>query len=231
MRAMILAAGRGERMGELSKLNPKPLLRIGDRYLIEYSIASLVNAGITEIVINVSYLAEQIKSALGDGGRYGVQIIYSEEKERLETGGGILKALPLLGSEPFVVMSGDIITDYPIKQLPSKPNGLAHLVLVNNPDFHPDGDFGLQNGVIVRDSKPTFTFGNIALYHPDLFVDCKPGHFSVNQLLFAAMKHQLVTGELYGGTWHNVGTEAQLHALNKDMHVSDVVPVLDPVVL
>src|SRR5262245_47836758 len=138
-KAMILAAGRGERMGELTSLQPKPLLRVAGHYLIEYAIANIKRAGISDIVINVSYRADQIKSALGDGKRYGVNIVYSEEKERLETGGGIFQALPLLGNEPFLVYSCDIITNYPLNLLPHQPNGLAHLIMVTNPVYHPHG--------------------------------------------------------------------------------------------
>ena len=153
MRAMILAAGRGKRMGALTQHTPKPLLKMGDNYLIEYSIANLVRAGIKNIVINISYQGEQIKTALGDGKRYGAAISYSEEAERLETGGGIFNALPLLGNEPFLVVSSDIITDYALTTLPKQPDGLAHLVLVSNPVYHPDGDFGLANGRV--DKKQT----------------------------------------------------------------------------
>src|SRR5262249_49696290 len=130
MRAMILAAGRGERMGDLTLTQPKPLIRVADKYLIEYPIATLAKANICEIVINVSYYRDQIMKALGDGRKYGVHITYSEETDRLETGGGIRKALPLLGHEPFLVMSSDIITNFPLAQLPMQPKGLGHLVLV-----------------------------------------------------------------------------------------------------
>lgn len=209
-RAMILAAGRGERMGELTVHTPKPLLRAAGRYLIEYAILNLKQAGIQEIVINVSYHAEQIKSALGDGSQYGVNIFYSEEAERLETGGGIFQALSLLGDEPFLVVSGDVITDYPLQQLSSNPQGLAHLVMVPNPDYHPQGDYGLQDGHLVLQAKAKLTFGNIGVYQPALFANCKPGHFRLASLLNPAIEAGLVTGELYQGAWHNVGTPADL---------------------
>ncbi len=125
MRAMILAAGRGERMGELTMQTPKPLLRVGEYYLIEYVIVNIKRADIQEIVINISYQGEQIKAFLGDGSRYGVKIFYSEEKERLETGGGIFQALPLLGDKPFIVVSGDVITDFPLSRLPQEPDGIG----------------------------------------------------------------------------------------------------------
>jgi len=209
-RAMILAAGRGERMGELTAQTPKPLLRAGGRYLIDYAIQNLKQAGIKEIVINISYRAEQIKSALGDGSHYGVNIFYSEEAERLETGGGIFQALPLLGDEPFLVVSGDIITDFPLQQLPQHLDGLAHLVMVPNPAWHPHGDFGLHEGRLVLPADAKFTFGNIGVYHPALFANCQPGHFRLASLLNPAIEAGQVTGELYQGKWHNVGTPADL---------------------
>lgn len=210
MRAMILAAGRGERMGALTATSPKPLLRVAGNYLIEYAILSLKRAGIHDIVINVSYQAALIKKALGNGKRYGVNIFYSEEKERLETGGGILQALPLLGPDPFVVVSCDIVCDYPSASLPQYPVGLAHLVLVENPEFHPRGDFGLRDGKVDMLAKPSMTFANIGVYRPELFADCEPGHFPLNRLLFAAIEKGQVTGECYQGEWFNVGTPEQL---------------------
>jgi MurNAc alpha-1-phosphate uridylyltransferase len=213
MRAMILAAGRGERMGELTSATPKPLLRILDTYLIEYTLANLVRAGIRDIVINISYQAEQIKTILGDGKRYGVNILYSEEEKRLETGGGIFQALPLLGNDPFLVVSSDIITDYDLTKLPRQPTGLAHLVLVDNPSFHPHGDFGLEDECITMQAKPKLTFGNIGLYRPELFAACQPGHFPLKQLLFPAIAAAKVTGEYYRGIWYNIGTPQELETV------------------
>jgi MurNAc alpha-1-phosphate uridylyltransferase len=213
MRGMILAAGRGERMGHLTDTVPKPLLRAGNRYLIEYSIEALVKAGIHEIVINISHCREQIKMALGDGKRYGATIDYSEEEERLETGGGIFQALPLLGHAPFIVLSSDIISDYALENLPKEPEGLAHLVLVDNPVFHPQGDFCLDGQRIYCGGSPTFTFANIGVYRPELFADCEPGYFRLSTVLFPAIASQQVTGEYFAGQWHNVGTAEQLHAV------------------
>ena len=210
MRAMILAAGRGERMGEITHRVPKPLLRIAGNYLIEYALFSLKRAGIHEIVINISYLGDQIKAALGDGSRYGVTIAYSEEKERLETGGGIFQALPLLGEDPFIVMSSDIVTDYPLQQFPRHLNGLAHLVMVDNPSYHARGDFGLCQGVIDINAQPTLTFASVGIYHPALFAGCEPGHFRLTKVLHPAIAKGLVTGEHYQGTWYNVGTLEEL---------------------
>lgn len=210
MRAMILAAGRGERMGNLTTDTPKPLLRAGGFYLIEYVIDHLKKAGIKDIVINVAYRGEQIQQALGNGNRYGVQIEYSVEAERLETGGGIFKALPLLGSDPFLVVSSDVITDFPIASLPRQPLKLAHLVLVPNPSFHPQGDFGLRDHYVDMRAKPAHTFANIGVYRPEFFANCVPGFFPLNQILFPAIEAGEVTGECYRGTWFNIGTTKNL---------------------
>lgn len=215
MRAMILAAGRGERMGELTKNTPKPLLRIANQYLIENVIYGLKAAGISDIVINISYLAEQIKQALGEGRRYGVHIAYSEEEQRLETGGGIVKALPLLGSSPFIVVSADIMTDYRFDQLPADPSALAHLVLTDNPSFHPKGDFGLQQDHVSLTAQPRLTFANIAVYRPELFQTQQALYFPLSQLLFPAIEKSLVTGEYFQGKWHNIGTPEELSLVNQ----------------
>lgn len=214
MRAMILAAGRGERMGELTKHTPKPLLRVANKYLIEYAIDSLVRADIRDIVINVSYHAEQIKQALGDGKRYGVNITYLTETERLETGGGIFNALPYLGTDPFVLLSSDVITDYPLRQLPYNPKGLAHLVMVTNPSYHPKGDFGITNNYLDLNAKPSFTFGNVSILRPELFADCEPGHFRLTKLLIPAIENKQMTGEHYQGFWYNIGTPEDLAEIN-----------------
>lgn len=214
MRAMILAAGRGQRMGHLTSATPKPLLRVHDRYLIEYSIQALVNVGIKDIVINVAYLREQIKSALGDGARYGVRLHYSEEHEALETGGGIFQALPLLGQDPFIVLSCDVITEYPLQKLMQHPQKLAHLVLVDNPDFNPGGDFCLKDNVVLNEGEKRLTFSNVGIYHPDLFAHCQPGKFRLGDVLKKAAAEQQVTGEYYQGVWHNLGTPQQVADLN-----------------
>lgn len=210
MRAMMLAAGLGTRMRELTQRTPKPLLRVGDHYLIEYALQQLQRAGIHEVVINLHYHAEQIKNAIGDGKRYGLHIAYSEETERLETGGGIVKALPWLGREPFLVLSSDVVTDYPLAQLPKTLTGLAHLVMVPNPSFHPRGDFGLTQGKVELQAATTYTFGNIGVYHPDLFIGCEATHFPLSRVLLPAIERQAVSGELYQGRWLNIGTPEQL---------------------
>lgn len=211
MRAMILAAGRGARMGSMTENLPKPLLKIGEHYLIEYALFSLADHGVKDIVINVSYYAEQVKKALGDGARYDVRIHYSFEEEALETGGGIFQALPLFGDAPFIVLSSDVITDYPLKKLPAQPEGLAHLVLVDNPSYHPTGDFCLTDNIIHRGNADTFTFGNVGIYRPELFAHCQPGKFRLGTLLNEAISQQKVTGEHYQGLWHNLGTPEDLN--------------------
>jgi len=222
MRAMILAAGRGLRMGDLTKEVPKPLLKVANRYLIEYSIEALSRAGIVEIVINVSYYASLIMDILGDGSRYGVTICYSEEKEALETGGGIVKALPLLGKDPFIVVSSDIISDYPLQQLPRLTHQLAHLVLVDNPSFHPEGDFCLKDGLVQQEGGKKLTFGNIAIYHPALFLGYVPEKFPLNIIFGAAIKKNQMTGEYYSGRWYNVGTSHDLALCEKAL-IKDIV--------
>lgn len=223
MRGMILAAGRGTRMQSLTINTPKPLLRLHGRYLIEYSINALHAAGIHEIVINVSYHAEQIKQAIGQGERYGVTIHYSDEAEPLETGGGILQALPQLGSEPFVVLSSDVISDYSLQTLPKKLNKLAHLVLVDNPIYHPTGDFGLQDQQVVCDGADKLTFANIGIYHPALFNDYQPGKFRLGDVLKKAAKDQQVTGEYFQGLWHNLGQADDLASAAQDTRLAVLV--------
>ena len=215
MRGMILAAGRGKRMGELTKDVPKPLIRVGGRYLIEYSLIALAKSGITEIVINVCYLGAKIKEAIGDGSRYGVTIQYSEEPKALETGGGVYKALPLLGPDPFIVLSSDVIIDYPLTQLLKEPEGLAHLVLVDNPLYNALGDFCLREGKIYCAAKSTLTFSNVGVYRPELFKGCQHGIFRLGTLLRDAVKEDKVTGEYYQGIWYNLGTQEELNKVTE----------------
>jgi MurNAc alpha-1-phosphate uridylyltransferase len=216
MKAMILAAGRGERMRPLTDHIPKPLLRAAGRSLIDYHILGLVRAGLCELVINHAHLGAQIEQALGDGARLGARIRYSAEGEALETGGGIFRALPLLGPEPFVVVNGDIWTDFPYGCLPVAPSGLAHLVLVDNPPHHPEGDFVLgEDGQVSDTGTPRLTFSGIGVYRPELFEGCRPGRFPLAPLLRAAMARGLVSGEHYRGGWVDVGTPQRLAELDQ----------------
>jgi MurNAc alpha-1-phosphate uridylyltransferase len=212
MKAMILAAGKGERMRPLTLTTPKPLVRVGGVPLIEYHLRALAAAGFTDIVINHAWLGQQIEDYLGDGSRYGVSIRYSAEGEPLETGGGIFRALPLLGDEAFVVVNGDIWTDYDFSVLHQPINGLAHLVLASNPSHHPAGDFCLVE-TLVRDGQPeaaTLTYSGIAVLHPQLFDGCTAGAFKLAPLLRKAMADGQVTGEQLKGHWVDVGTHERL---------------------
>ncbi|OGT40915.1 MAG: hypothetical protein A3F12_06055 [Gammaproteobacteria bacterium RIFCSPHIGHO2_12_FULL_38_14] len=217
MRAMILAAGRGERMGALTEALPKPLLRVGKYYLIEYALFRLSEAGINEVMINLAYRGEQIKEALGHGSRYGLQIFYTEERERLETGGGILNVLPFFKGQPFLVLSCDVITDFPLSSLPRQPSKLAHIVLVKNPAYHIQGDFALSGDMVTRHAAPKLTFSNIGIYHPELFADYKPGYFRLGHVLNAAADQGQVTGEYYQGVWYNVGTPQDLEEVTSPL--------------
>ena len=212
MKAMILAAGKGERLRPLTLHTPKPLICAGGVPLIEYHLRALAAAGFTEIVINHAWLGQQIEDHLGDGSRFGVSIRYSPEGEPLETGGGIFKALPLLGTEPFAVVNGDIWTDYDFGALRQPLTGLAHLVLVDNPAHHPTGDFCL-NGKQVEDGvsgSDTLTYSGIAVLHPELFGECTAGAFKLAPLLRKAMVAGQVTGERLLGHWVDVGTHERL---------------------
>jgi N-acetyl-alpha-D-muramate 1-phosphate uridylyltransferase len=217
MKALILSAGRGERMRPLTDDTPKPLLRAGNRALIEYHLDGLAQAGIRDIVINLSYLGAQIRTELGDGRIYGVRIVYSDEGPRaLETGGGIFNALPLLGTDPFLVVNGDIWTDYPYNELPTQPAGLAHLVMVSNPTHHPHGDFVLEHGKLYDKPEDTrLTFSGIGVYQPALFAACNAGSFPLAPLLRRAMANEQISGEHYRGEWLDIGTPARLAELDR----------------
>ncbi|MBI4696887.1 MAG: nucleotidyltransferase family protein [Gammaproteobacteria bacterium] len=211
MRAMLLAAGRGERMGALTATTPKPLLDLAGRPLIEHHLERLRSAGITEVVINVSYLGDQIEARLGDGGRFDLAIRYSREPgAALETGGGIRRALSLLGDAPFLVVNSDVCTDFDFRTLPARPAGLAHLVLVPNPDHHPRGDFALHGDRVSTDETSRHTFSGIAIYRPVLFDGIAEERFPLAPLLRAACARGQVTGQLYRGRWIDVGTPERL---------------------
>ena len=212
MKAMILAAGKGERMRPLTLTTPKPLVRAGGVPLIEYHLRALAAAGFTDIVINHAWLGQQIEDYLGDGSRFGVSIQYSPEGEPLETGGGVFRALPLLGDEAFVVVNGDIWTDYDFSVLHQPINGLAHLVLADNPNHHPAGDFTLVGGQVHdgQPDTPTLTYSGIAVLHPQLFDGCTAGAFKLAPLLRRAMADGQVSGERLNGRWVDVGTHERL---------------------
>jgi N-acetyl-alpha-D-muramate 1-phosphate uridylyltransferase len=225
MKAMILAAGRGERMRPLSDMTPKPMLSVAGKPLIRWQIDRLVAAGFTEIVINHAWLGDHIEHAFKSGEGFGCQLQYSREEEALETAGGIVQALPLLGDEPFVVVSGDIYTEFnyltlkPIVDEIAQGQADAHLVLVPNPPFHVQGDMGLQDHLITPDATPHYTYGNIAVFHPKLFVSLPRGEKKkLFPWLYEFARQGRVRGELFDGVWDNIGTPEQLDAL--DMRLS-----------
>jgi MurNAc alpha-1-phosphate uridylyltransferase len=208
---MILAAGRGERMRPLTDTTPKPLLKLGSRTLIERHLLALAAAGIQDIVINLSWLGERIRDALGDGSQWDVSIRYSEEGPvPLETGGGIFHALPLLGPEPFIVVNGDIVTEFSFATLRLPAEATAHLVLVDNPAHHARGDFSLERGRVALPGERTFTFAGIALYRPAFFSGCSAGRFPLLPLFKRAIAAGALSGEHYDGQWSDVGTPQRL---------------------
>jgi MurNAc alpha-1-phosphate uridylyltransferase len=218
MKAMILAAGRGERMRPLSDAVPKVLLEVRGKSLIAWSIEALARSGVREIVINHAHLGHMIEAALGDGRRFAVAIRYSREAEALETAGGIAQALPLLGDEPFVAVNGDLFCDFDFSGLVGTglEQNLAHLVLVANPPHHPQGDFALNGTQVAEAGQSKLTFSGIGLYRPELFSSIRPGSKGqIASLLRAAMAHGLVSGEVHRGVWHDVGTPTRLSALNE----------------
>jgi MurNAc alpha-1-phosphate uridylyltransferase len=215
--AMILAAGRGERMRPLTDHTPKPLLSVGGKPLIVWQIERLVAAGISHIVINHAHLGQQIEAALGDGARWGAHLRFSAEGEgrALETGGGIYKALPLLDADVFLVVNGDVWCDFDPAQLHVAEGFLAHLLMVDNPPHHPAGDFHLADGRLCADGDRRLTFSGIGVYRRELFDDCRPGAFPLAPLLRAAMTTGQVSGQHHHGQWLDIGTPQRLQALDR----------------
>lgn len=219
MKAMILAAGHGKRMRPLTNHQPKPLLNVGGKPLIAWHIENLRKAGISEIVINMGWKGWMLPEALGDGSDWGVAIYYSDEQDTgpLETAGGIHKALPLLGPEPFIVVNGDIWCDYSFDDLTLNSRDLGHLILVNNPEHNPEGDFSLKNSRVDCTSVPKFTFSGVGCYRPELFSSLSPGKAALAPLLRKAMSEKLVSGELHSGDWRDIGTPERLQALDQEL--------------
>jgi MurNAc alpha-1-phosphate uridylyltransferase len=215
MKAMILAAGRGERMRPLTGHTPKPLLSVRGRPLIHWHLEKLAAGGVREVIINLSWLGGQIQAALGDGSRWGLQIHYSDEGPvPLETGGGIFRALPLLGTAPFVLVNGDCFTDCDYTRLGLPAGRTAYLVLVPNPPQHPQGDFALQAGLVQEAGAPRHTYSGIGVFSAPFFDGCRDGRFPLLPLLQRAIGLGRLGGELYQGIWHDVGTVQRLAELN-----------------
>lgn len=222
MKAMILAAGRGERLRPLTDNTPKPLIQAGPKRLIEYLIDNLVAAGFNDLVINYAHLGEQFPQTLGDGSRYGARIQYSPELAGgLETAGGIINALPLLGEGPFLVVNGDIWTDFDFQELSADTlaaESLCHLVLVDNPPHNPDGDFGLdQASKLNTGSAAKWTFSGIGLYRPEMFAGLDNSKRALKPLFEQAIADGRVSGQLYHGDWSDIGTIERLQSLEKQL--------------
>jgi len=215
-RAMILAAGRGERMRPLTDDRPKPLLQAGGKALIEYHLERVAAAGIREVVVNLAWQGAKLRESLGTGERYGLLINYSDEGSgALETGGGIYKALNLLAPGPFLVINGDIWTDWQLDaRFALREQDLAHLVLVPNPEHHPRGDFGLASDRVTGDGESRLTFSGIGVYRVGFFAGCSPSAFPLLPLFKRAIAAGQVSGELHGGRWFDIGTPARLEALD-----------------
>jgi len=224
MKAMILAAGRGDRMRPLTDHTPKPLLEVGGKPLIVWHIENLKNAGFVDIVINIAWLGDQIPAVLGDGSKLAVNLHYSDEQKEgaLETAGGIIKALPLLcdeSNEPFLVVNGDVWCNFPYSNInPLQNDDLAHLVLVNNPEHNPEGDFSINNSRVKEDEEVKFTFSGIGYYHPQLFKNLEQGKQPLAPLLRKTMRENKISGELFTGDWRDIGTPERLAVLNNSFN-------------
>lgn len=234
MKAMILAAGLGQRMRPLTQFLPKPLLRVKGYSLIEYHLFRLANAGIKEVIINHAYLGEKIVSHCGDGSKYGVNIYYSAETKPLETAGGITNALPLLGNEPFLLINGDIYCDIELKKLADHRLGhyLGHLIMVANPAFHPDGDFAMATpnqqsvGELSLESNARLTYAGIALLSPALLSDYpnKRESYPLGEVFRHAIDKHCLSGEFYAGIWSDIGTPERLIALHNQLSLQPETP-------
>ncbi len=218
MKAMILAAGRGERLRPLTDETPKPLIKVAGKSLIEYHIENLAKAGIKEIIINTAWLAEMIHQQLDDGSNYGVTIEYSDEGTAMETAGGIINALPLLGDEPFLVVNGDICCDFDFSSLDTLKDGIqAHLILVENPEHNPAGDFSLHQGLIKNSGDSMYTFSGIGIYSADFFAGQQSGISPLAPLIRNKCEDNLVSGQLHEGRWTDVGTVERLQELDEQL--------------
>jgi MurNAc alpha-1-phosphate uridylyltransferase len=230
MKAMILAAGLGNRMRPLTDHLPKPLLPVNGKPLIEFHLENIARAGITQVIINLAYLGDKIRLQLGNGARFGVDIRYSEEPEPLETGGAILNALPLLGDEPFLLINGDVWCELEFAQFIQSAQSVdsrhvqGHLLLVPNPEFHPLGDFALdESGLLLEDTdrhhSNRFTFGGISVLNPLLIAQYphRRQKFPLVEVLRLAISNQQLAGQVFRGQWSDVGTPERLHELQEHL--------------
>jgi MurNAc alpha-1-phosphate uridylyltransferase len=222
MKAMVLAAGRGERMRPITDRIPKPLVPVAGKPLIAYHLEALARAGVREVVINLAYRGSQIREALGDGSAHGVRIEYSDEgPEPIETGGGIFKALPLLGDAPFLVVNGDVWTDFDFARMPPLAEGAhAHLVMVPNPPHVARGDFGLEGDYVVERETDRYTYSGLAVFSPEFFAGCQPGKFPLRPLLVRAIAARRLRGHVYRGVWFDIGTPERLAALDAEVRAA-----------
>lgn len=219
MKAMILAAGRGERLRPLTDTTPKPLLMAGSKSLIEHHLLQLADNGITDVVINIAWLGQQIRERLGNGEKYNLHIIYSDEGEQaLETAGGIIKALPLLGDKPFLVVNGDIWSDFDLSTLINgEMQGEAHLILVDNPGHNHKGDFALKDGYLQESADSMYTYSGIGVYTKQFFDGLQPGKTPLAPIIRGKIKQHRVTGAIYKGLWTDIGTIERLQTLNNSL--------------
>jgi MurNAc alpha-1-phosphate uridylyltransferase len=217
MIAMILAAGRGERLKPLTDSIPKALVEVCGQSLLERHLEKMRDAGIKDVVINLGCLGEKIVERVGTGSGYGLNVLYSDETGNvLETGGGIYKALPLLGNEPFLVVNADIFTDMPMPNIVLQDDAMAHLVLVPKPDYRDHGDFDLKHGRVCNGVAPALTYGGFATYRPEFFASCKPGRYSVAPMFREAADAGQLQGSLYEGRWADIGTVERLAAAQSE---------------
>lgn len=226
MKAMILAAGRGERLRPLTDRIPKPLIEVGGKPLIVHHLEQLARAGFEQAVVNLAWLGDAIEQTLGDGSAFGMSIVYSHEPPgALETAGGIMQALPLLGDAPFVMISGDVFCDYRLDRLHGHPlRGLGHLVLVPNPAHHAQGDFALDDANRLVRGSPALTFSGIALLRPELFAGHRPGRRALRPVFEQAIDRGELSGEVHQGLWSDVGTADRLEAIRRQIASSIAMP-------
>lgn len=222
MKAMILAAGHGKRMRPLTDITPKPLLTVGKYSLIEHNLMRLAAAGVQDVVINLHYLSEQIRQKIGSGRQFGLHIEYSEELQLLGPGGGIVNALPLLGDSHFILMGADLWSDFPIETLFDKTKHLAHLVMVENPDFNSAGDYGIDvNGMLCKQADK-LTYAGYSVWHPSVFANYpKNSVMEITPFIDKLIDQHQITAEKYTGSWYNIGTPRQLKELNQMLDVKE----------